>query len=223
MVGDGSGPIIVGGEIFLPGGPGRKPVSVYPPSGRPPLGSEPAEQPGSAPVRSSQEILDEVERERERERLAEEAPAPVPTPPPLQLKNFRGLPALRLLEMADARDLSVRASSLDALATVTGPAALRTRAVRKLLAGLDEEDLRVVRISVRSLAALRARAATPKLAALLNLEDVETLQAAAGALAAIGDPSALPALRDLANTGEGPAALAAAAAVAQLEGQQPVR
>ncbi len=223
VVGDGSGPIIVGGEVFVPGGPGRKPVSVFSPSGGSSAGSVPAEVPGSAPVRSSQEILEEVERERERRAATEPSPVQSSPPPPLQLKDFRGTPARRLLELADARDLSVRASSLDALASVTGPAAMRTRAVRKLLAGLDEEDLRVVRIAVQSLAALRARAAVPKLVTLLNLEEVETLQAVAGALAAIGDRAALPALRDLANAGEGPAAAAAVAAVAQLERQGSAR
>lgn len=223
VVGDGSGPIIVGGEVFVPGGPGRKPVSVFSPSGGSPERSEPAEVPGSAPVRSSQEILEEVERERERHAAAEPAPVQSPPLPRLQLKDFRGMPARRLLELADARDLSVRASSLDALASVTGPATMRARAVRKLVAGLDEEDLRVVRIAVQSLAALKARAAVPKLVTLLNLEEIETLQAVAGALAAIGDPAALPALRDLANAGEGPAAAAAVAAVAQLERQAPAR
>ncbi len=166
--GDGSGPIIVGGDVYVPGGPGQRgrfvetgtslDARVIGTSGAP----APAEK-----VRTSREILDEVERKRRaKDALSREgAPEQAPPEPPLALRDLSALPPPKLAELADARDASTRGSALAALeararveAEPRASLAARKAAVRAMLAALDDEDLRVVRVAAAALGRLRALA-----------------------------------------------------------------
>ncbi|MBI2943579.1 MAG: hypothetical protein HYY25_05215 [Candidatus Wallbacteria bacterium] len=224
--GDGSGPIVVGGDVYVPGGPGQRgrfvetgtslDARVIGTSGAP----APAEK-----FRTSREILDEVDRKRRaKDALSGEGALETAAPaPPLVLRDLSALPPPKLAELADARDASTRGSALAALeARARGEAepraslAARKAAVRAMLAALDDEDLRVVRVAAAALGRLRALAAQEKLLALLNLEDTATVVSAIEARAAMGAGRALPALEQLAAADEGALAGAAARALATL-------
>lgn len=194
--GDGSGPVIVDGNAYVPGAPGQrgKWASEYV------SGSSPKPPETSAPVPSASEILRQVEEAR-RQKL-EDSPPVETAPPPLQLKDLSKLSFIRILELADSDDASIRASALGSLPAAPLTTAARPLAVRRLIGALDETDLRIVAIAARALGELRAATATAKLIELLNLEDRDVLLAAVGALGSIGSARALPALASLSAAAE---------------------